>query len=124
MKIHPWFRTALLAFAAAFLTTASSCDDDDDIDHKPPPGQGSIVIDNNTSDDISVFFDGIEQEETKDGKRKAYDLDPGLYRVALLQQGGDQSFREDVDVLQGELTVLDVAFGFGDEYDVFIYFDD
>jgi len=123
-----WRRAFLPIVLAALVCTPflSACDDDDDdFDHPPPPGQGSMIIDNHTDDDISVFINGLEVEETKDDKWRAYDLEPGVYRVVLEQQGGDHSFRGDIDILEGRQTILEVRFG-GPEftrYDVFVRFD-
>ena len=116
----------LSALLAATLLTAG-CDDwweDDDHDHDPPPGQGAIIVDNHTFHDIRVFFNGIRQEDTRDGKSKAYNLDPGLYRVVLDEKGGDRNFRCDIDVLENKLTVLDVAESpSSTKFDVLIYFE-
>jgi hypothetical protein len=111
-----------MALVTVFLTTASSCDDED-FDRVPPEGQGSIIIDNNTSDDVRFFLDGVLIEEIDDDRKKGFDFDPGTYRVVLEQDGGDQNFRDDIDVLEGRLTILDVAFGFGVEYDVLVFFE-
>lgn len=108
---------------AVAMLTASSCNNDDHFDDPPPSGQGSIIIDNNTSDDISVFIDGVSFPEAKDGKNRTYDLDPGVYRVVLDQQGGDHTYRDDIDVIESRNTVLDVAFGDGANYDVIVFFE-
>lgn len=63
------------------LLCAGGCHEDDDHDHDPPPGQGSMIIENNTFNDISVFVNGAEQNETPEDRTRAYDLNPGVYRV-------------------------------------------
>ena len=84
-----------------------------------------MIVDNDTTDDISVFVDGAALPETPEGKYRAYDLDPGVRRVVLDQQGGDHNYRGDIDILEGRLTILEVEFDLddADDYDVFIRFD-
>jgi hypothetical protein len=127
---NPSGRRRWLAHTAALLMilvvgSASDCFDDDDedlFDRRPPAGQGSMIIDNNTTSDIHVFINGESLPDTRDGKARAYDLNPGVYRVVLDQQGGDQTYRDDIDIIEGRNTILDVAFGPGSEYDVIIFF--
>lgn len=119
-----FYPVAVLLLAMLFFGSAGDCtDDDDDIDHVPEEGKGALVIDNNTYDDMDVYVDGKLLGEARDGKVAAFDLDPSVYRVVLEQQGGDQSFREDIDILENRNTVLDVTFGSGSRFDVFLYFD-
>lgn len=110
----------------ACLVTLSGCDDDDDdFDHNPPAGMGTMIVDNRTSDHISVFIDGAAMERTSEDSWRPYDLNPGVYRVVLDQQGGDRTFRDDVDILEGRQTILEVEFDLDDtdRFDVYIYFD-
>jgi len=134
--IFPCFRRILLymkkmtsrLLIGLFCSTAlwvTGCDwDDDDVsDHKPPAGQGSIVVDNNTDEDIKVYIDGTRVENAKDFDDRAYDLDPGLYRVVLDEDDGDRTYRDDIDVIEGRLTILDVsADPFDDDFDVEVFF--
>lgn len=120
------FATAVACLvAAAALTLAAGCEDEDDNDHEPPPGQGSIIIYNNTPDDIAVYIDDVRVEDVGDDDDRAYDLQPGVHRVVLDQRGGDRTFRDDVDVLEGRRTIMDVTFDAFDsfDYDVAIFFD-
>ena len=123
----PWLNATRLAVAlgCVLMLAVTGCDDDDDFDHSPPAGQGTMIVDNHTDDDISVFINGLAVQETKDDKWRAYDLDPGVYRIVLDQQGGDHSFHGDVDILEGRQTVLEVHFDLNDfnRYDVFIRFE-
>ena len=124
----PHLRLSLLTIIpAAFLLCLTACHDDDDDnlrDHQPPAGQGSIIIDNNTFNDIHVFFNGVAQAQAPDRKARAYDLDPGVYRVVLDEERGSRSFRGDVDVLENRRTIIDVgSSGSFTRYDVFIFFD-
>jgi hypothetical protein len=97
--------------------------DDDDISRNLQPGQGAIFINNNTSSDLVVFIDGERFQTVQDFSNRAYDLDPGIYRVVLDESGGDRAFRDDVDVIEGRLTVLDVAIEpFGNNFDVEVFF--
>jgi len=117
---------ARVGAACVVLAAAWGCEDGDDYDHTPPSGQGSLVIENLTSDDIDLFIDGAYHSEVGDGHHRTVDLDPGLYRVVLNEDGdGVRNFRGDVDILSGRLTILDVAFGSAgsSEYDVRTRFD-
>ena len=83
-----------------------------------------MIVDNDTFNDISVFVDGRRLEEVRDDKKRIYDLDPGVYRVVLEEQGGRRSFRDDIDILDGRNTVLDVhSSGSSSRYDVLVFFD-
>ena len=83
------------------------CEDDDYLDHNPPPGQGSLIIDNRTSIDFDLFVDGEFTTEVKDGRERVLDLSPGIYRVVLDSDDDFYgSFREDIDILEGRLTIL------------------
>ena len=121
MKLHARLIAATMLALVAGLSTG--CDDDDP-DHRPPAGQGTIYIDNNSSDTLRVFFDGEAQQDVRGWKERAYDLNPGVYRVVLIEKSdGDRSFRADIDVLEGRLTILDVSLGTPSRYQVFLQFD-
>ena len=110
-RLAGWSRRRCgLPFAAGLLAAAlllPGCDDDD-IDHSPPAGQGSIVIENDGYEDVDVYIDGAYQARVKDGHWRAFDCPPGVYRVVLDEDDSDRTYRDDVDVLVGRLTVLDV----------------
>ena len=113
----------LFSLMASFCLIFTGCEDDEDIDHDPPAGMGSIVVDNRTYNDINVFIDGIQTNRTSDKDWRAYDLAPGVYRVVLDEDDGDRNFRGDVDVLENQLTIMDVEADIqGDVFDVYIYF--
>jgi hypothetical protein len=115
-----YVRTAVLVAMAGML---SACDTDDP-DRVPPAGQGSIFVNNNTSADLRVFIDGTEVREVEAFDDRYYDLDPGLHRIVLDEQGGDRTYRDDVDVIEGRITVIDVAdepFD-DDEFDIAVFF--
>jgi hypothetical protein len=99
--------------------------DDDDWDHKPPSGQGSLIVDNRTVDDIEVYVNGEFQGKVDGGDDLIVDLAPGLYRVVLNEEDDLRSFRDDVDVLEGRLSILEVDFdSFADvSYTVYLFFD-
>lgn len=107
------------------LLGLTGCDDDDDFDHDPPPGQGSMIVDNHTDDDLSVYINGNRVYDVNEDDARAYDLDPGVYRVVLEQQGGDRQFRDDIDILVNRQTILDVYIDATDvdDYEVHIRFD-
>ena len=96
---------------------------DDDISRNLQPGQGAIFIRNNTSSDLIVFIDGVRFQTVQDFSDRAYDLDPGVYRVVLDESGGDRAYRGDVDVIEGRLTVMDVGIEpFDSNFDVEVFF--
>jgi hypothetical protein len=118
------FRHLAPLLAVAFLL--AGCDyDDDDYSHDPAPGKGALIVENRTGDDIAVYVDGARLEDADEDDDTAYDLSPGVRRVVLDQRGGDATFRGDVDIIEGRLTVMDVAFDSFDldEFDVAIFFD-
>lgn len=126
-RLSRYFRIAFSTVALAALPMLSGCeyDDDDDNDHEPPAGQGSLIIYNNTVDDIAVYIDDVRVEDVGDDDDRAYDLAPGVHRVVLDQRGGDRTYRDDVDILEGRRTIMDVAFDSLDsfDYDVVVFFD-
>ncbi len=120
---HCGFRQFLSISLAASLLLLAGCDDDD-YDHSPPAGQGSIVIDNNGHEDIHVYIDGVYLDKVRDGHWRAFDRAPGVYRVVLDESGSDRLYRDDVDVLAGQLTVLYVTPSvFDNDLDVTISFE-
>jgi len=111
---------------AACCLFGAGCDDGDDFDHTPPEGMGSLVVDNDTFDDLRVFVNGAEIGRVTDGHEGFFDLEPGLYRIVLDDEDGDRSYRNDVDVLDGRLTILYVdepLTSFDDSYRVVIAYD-
>jgi hypothetical protein len=120
MKRRFFALAATLLAGLAVLCFTPGCESDDDFDHDPPAGMGSIIIDNFTYTDIEFFLDGILQETVKSDHDKTFDLTPGVYRVVLNDKDGDRNWADDVDVLEGRLTVLTVKIdtGYIDGYDV------
>jgi hypothetical protein len=116
-------RCCLAALLAAGLAPVTGCEEEE-FDYRPPEGYGALVIDNNTADDLYVFVDGVRVTRVGDGSEGFVDLLPGLYRVVL--DGEDsRSYRDDLDVLRGRLTVLHVSMIYRDRYsyDVSVEFD-
>lgn len=103
----------------------AGCWGDNDFDHTPPAGQGSIVVDNRTGRDLDVFIAGEAVPRVRSRRWRAFDRAPGIYRVVLDERRGDRNFRDDVDVLSGRLTVLEVTTdpGYRTRFSVFTYFD-
>ena len=124
-KRAKWLRRLGIMAVVLASGLAAGCDDDDDYDHDVPAGQGSLVVDNFTVDRVRVYVDGEKMDSVGDGDHRYYDLAPGVHRVALDGDDTDRSWADDVDVLDGRLTVLEVrsaAFDY-DDFDVRIYFD-
>ena len=122
-------------FGKAFLLTALAvtlslpllgCDaTDDDFDHDPPAGKGTLYVVNRTPNDCNVYIDGLEQRGVDDNANEWYDLDPDVRRVVVDQDHTYRVFRGDVDILEGEKTILELTVDSGDlnRFDAFIYFD-
>ena len=97
----------VLALLLAGMTTG--CDSEDYLDHQPPAGSGSLIVDNHTADDLSIFVDGNYTARVSDSSDRILDMDPGLYRVVLTgEDDSDRSYRTEVDILEGQLTILEV----------------
>ena len=90
--------------------------------HKPPAGQGCLIVDNQTADDIDVYFSGYYLMSVDRFDHELSDRNPGLYRIVLDQSNGDRAYRDDVDMIEGQLTVMEVTRS-GSGYSVRIYFD-
>ena len=114
----------ILAMAATVTFWGTGCDDDeDDFDHDVPAGKGTLVVDNNTPDRVRVFIAGVQVQSVGKGDERYYDLDPGLYRVALDGEDTDRFWTGEADVLQGRLTILKVNDDLGDFDDFDVDFD-
>jgi hypothetical protein len=101
----------------------SGCDSDR-FDHTPPAGQGTMIVDNLIADDLLVYVNGRSVFTVNDYDHELVDLDPGLYRVVIDEKHGFHSYSGDLDILEGQLTVLEVKGCYSaDDYDVRIYFD-
>jgi len=120
-----WLTLPLLAILIAACTLVTGCedDDDDDYDHVPPAGLGSMLIDNRLSTDLHVYLDGSVQIDAREDAETAYDLDPGTYRVVLDEEDGDGNFADDIDILEGRVTILVVRPASGTELSVDVSFD-
>ena len=116
------FGWALGMALAAALPWLAGCEDTE-YDHDPPEGQGALVVDNSTGDRIYVYVDGMEVDSVRSGKHRYYDLEPGVHRVALDGDDTRRFWANDVDVLEGRLTVLEVLGDSGGSYDVRVYLD-
>lgn len=117
-------KTIAVSLLLAFALTGCDWDKDNDSHHKVPDGKGSLIVDNNTADDIAIYIDGSRVKNMGDYRDEAFDLEPGTHRVVLDQRGGDRSFRDDIDILEGKRTTLDVsAKVFDNDYDVVVFFD-
>ncbi len=121
MRVRKWIWILPVSLAAGLV---AGCDDSE-FDRDPPEGQGSMIVDNYTGDRVRVYIDGERADSVGEGDHRYYDLDPGVYRVALDGDDTDRSWAGDVDVLENRRTVLEVRGYSGDyhEFDVRIYFD-
>ncbi len=117
---------AFAGVAGMLLAGGCDWDRDDDSDHDPAEGFGALYVDNNTGDDIRIYVNGEQVARVGDYADKVVDLEPGVYRIILDGDDTDRNFREDIDIIEGRLTVLDVAYDgsiFDDDYDVEVFFD-
>lgn len=110
----------LLALSVVF---APGCEDEE-FDHDPPAGQGTLYVVNNTGDGMSVFINGSRVEGVGSGRKRYYDLQPGVYRIVLDADDSPRSWSGDVDVLRDRKTIMDVGLDSSDyrRFDVFIYY--
>lgn len=115
----------LTALAASFSLGLLGCDYEDDFDHDPPAGKGTLYVVNRTPNDCNVFIDGTRRNGVDNDDKEWYDLDPGVRRVVVDQDHTYRVFRGDVDILEGERTILELSVDATNlnRFDAFIYFD-
>lgn len=113
-----------LAAMTSLAVVFTGCEDFDPTDHKPPEGQGAMIVNNHLPHDIVVYVDGEQQRDANDNDDQAYDLAPGVHRVVLDERNGNGTFRDDIDIIAGRNTVLDVTYDpfDGSRLDVSIFF--
>jgi len=97
---------AMLVLGALIL--ASGCEDER-YSHHPPPGQGSLIVDNATGARIDVYIDGALAGDVRDGRDRAWDLRPGVHRIALRERDYGRYFGGDVDILPDRRTIAQVS---------------
>ena len=115
----------LCLLPALLLLTGCDFDEDKDLDRTPPEGFGSLVVNNQTTDSVRVFVNGEKQRGTSSFDARAYDLEPGVYRVVIEAKDSDRTFRDDIDILGGRRTVVDLSaetFDF-DRFDAVVFVD-
>jgi hypothetical protein len=104
-----WMAAGLAVGLAAWLVAGCDDEEEDYLDHNPPAGQGSLVVDNNTLEDIDIFVNGTRTNRVNNGNEFILDLGPGVYRIVLDSDDSARRYADDVDILQGRLTVLHVS---------------
>lgn len=124
-KRADWMKGLGILAVAALTTLWSAGCDDEDYDHDVPAGKGTLVVDNRTPDRIRVYLGGVQVQSVGDGDERYYDLDPGQHRVVLDGDDTDRYWADDVDVLEGRLTILKVTDDLGDfdDFDVDLDYD-
>ena len=112
---------AALAIVSALLTSCETRK----FRHDPPSGQGSLIVDNRTGDRLHIYLNGYATNDVSSYDYEICDLDPGVYRVVIDERGGYRTWRGDVDILEGQLTVMDmeVDYYMSQRYSAYIYFD-
>lgn len=113
---------ALLA-SLGFFVAGCDLDNRNSRKHNPPDGYGALVVENNSSGDIRVYIDGKEAGKLSNYSNRPFDLLPGIHRVLLDERHGSRSWRDDVDIIENRLTILDVSGGWDSEFDVRVFFD-
>ena len=88
--------------ASLCLWLGAGCDEEAYEDHVPSAGNGSLIID----------------------AYRIFDLAPGLHRLVAAEAGeGDRSYRDDIDILEGRLTIVELWSGSTtDGYDATVRF--
>jgi hypothetical protein len=114
--------------AACLGLWTAGCDHPDDsksFDHIPPEGLGALIVDNLSPTDINVYVDGSLTGRVNEDSDQAFDLPPGAHRVVFDEVDGNRAWGQDVDILNGRLTVLWVTLDTGNRngYRVRIEFD-
>lgn len=94
-------------------------------DREPPPGLGTLYVENYTGSRVEVFIDGAQAESVGRGKRRYYDLMPGVHRLAFNNPDIPRAWVGDIDVLEGRRTVVEVRTAFDAQYvyDIRFFFD-
>jgi hypothetical protein len=118
-------RSSALFVFLSFLLLLTGCEYEEDyLDHVPPAGKGSLVVENNTAHDIDLFLNGEFATTVGDYRDRIIDFQPGVHRLVMDEDGGDTTFRSDIDILEGRLTILRVRVeAFNPEYIVSIDFE-
>jgi hypothetical protein len=123
-KVRPAFLLTFLT--ATLLLPLTGCDDSsDDFDHDPPAGMGTLYVVNRTLDDSRVFIDGERVSDVDGSDHEWFDLTPRTHRVVVTQGNTDRVFRDDMDVLDGQRTILELSVDpiNPNRFDTFIDFD-
>jgi len=92
--------------AALFL--ASGCEDER-YDHRPPSGQGSLIVDNLTNARLDVYVDGALAGDVKAWRDRAWDLPPGVHRLAVRDRDFSRYFGGDIDIVADRRTIAQVS---------------
>lgn len=111
------YRAVHVCVLSALLAFSFGCEDDE-IDHRPADGMAALGIDNNTSSDIDVYIDGTNRVTVGDWSERAFDIEPGTYRLFLKDEDGDRTYGRDIDLLENNLTEVTVSTDFSD-FDAF-----
>jgi hypothetical protein len=115
---------SIMTFLVCGLVLLFTGCDSDRFDHTPPDGQGTLIVDNSTFDTLLVYVNGRSVFTVDDYDHELLDMAPGVYRVVIDERHGFHSYSADLDILQGQLTVLEVkGYYSADDYDVRVYYD-
>lgn len=112
-----------LIFLVCLAAALPGCDGGR-FDHTPPAGQGSVIADNLLADTLHVYLNGRKIFDVSAYDHELRDLNPGWYRVVIDEKNGFHSYAADLDILEGQLTVLEVnGYASAAAYAVRVYYD-
>lgn len=100
-------RTPLAAILTVATLLLAGCEDEE-FKHDVPAGSGTLVVQNRTIDDLHIYVDGTRLHDVSDTDWRPFDLPPGLHRVVIQDEDSRNSFRDNIDIIEGVKTVIDV----------------
>lgn len=107
MKARRLTATLLAMTMLGVLFLASGCENEQ-YGHRPPPGQGSLIVDNLTGARLDVFVDGALVGDVRAWRDRAWDLPPGVHRLALRERDDRRYFGGDTDIVADRRTIAQV----------------
>lgn len=107
MKTASWIRLAMGGLLITAMLAAGGCDDER-YEHRPPSGQGSLIVDNLTGARLDIYVDGALVGDVRSWRDRAWDLRPGVHRLAIRESDFGRYFGGDVDIVAGRRTIAQV----------------
>ena len=105
-----WVCGVFALFVVGWMAGCEKPSDNSSFDYVPPSGSGAIIVDNLTPTGIQVYVDGTSVGDVGEDRNEHFDTKPGEHRVVLDQEkDGHRSWGDDIDILDGRLTILRVT---------------